>query len=110
MSGRMRIVSGHVPTLILNHAKNTVKRAQVMENILPQSVNATKTTMALVVSSGMNVRQIRIVAFRENALTLVARHCRENNVIANWDGLEADAIKVSSILTCPIGFFNWICF
>lgn len=109
MSGRMRIVSGHVLTLILNHAKNIVKRARVMENTLPQSVNATKTTTALDVSIGMSVRQMQIVAFRENALTLVGLHCHENNATANWVGLEADAIKVSLNLTCyPQVFFNWI--
>lgn len=95
MSGQMHIVSGHVPTLILNHAKNTVKRVQVMENISPQSVNATKTTTVRDVSIGMSVRQIRIVEFRENALTLAEQLYRGNNAIANWDGSAADAIKVS---------------
>lgn len=95
MNGRTRTVFGHVPTLILSHAKNIVKRAQVMGSILPQSVNATKTTMARDVSIGTSALQIRIVVFRENALTLVALHCRENNAIANWDGLGPDAIRVS---------------
>lgn len=93
----MHIVSGHVPTLILNHAKNTVKRAQVMENFSPQSVNATKTTTARDVSTGMSVRQIRIVVFRENALTLAELHCRGSNAIVNWDGSAADAIRVSEL-------------
>lgn len=95
MSGQMHIVSGHVPTLILSHAKNTVKRVQVMENISPQSVNATKTTMARDVSTGMSVRQIRIVVFRENALTLAEQHYHGNNAIVNWDGSAADAKIVS---------------
>lgn len=105
MSGQMRIVSGHVPTLILSHAKNTVKRAQVMENILPQSVNAIKTTMVRDVNIGMSVRQIRIVVFRENALTLAELHCHANNAIVNWDGSGMDAIRVSEIAFLGT-FFN----
>lgn len=95
MSGQMHIVSGHVPTLILSHAKNTVKHVQVTENISPQSVNATKTITVRDVSTGMSVRQIRIVVFRENALTLAEQHCHGNNAIVNWDGSAPDAIRVS---------------
>jgi hypothetical protein len=93
----MHIVSGHVPTLILNHAKNTVKRVLVMENISPQSVNATKTTTGRDVNTGMSVRQIRTVEFRENALTLAEQRYHENNAIANWDGSAPDAIRVSDL-------------
>lgn len=95
MSGQTHTVSGHVPTSILSHAKNTVKRALDMENISPQSVNATKTTTVRGVSTGTSVRQIRIVVLRENALTLAERHCRESNAIVNSDGSAADAIRVS---------------
>jgi hypothetical protein len=72
-----------------------VKRALVTANFWPQSVNAIKTTMARDVSFGMSARQIRIVVFRENALTLVEQHCRENNAIVSSDGSAMDAIKVS---------------
>jgi hypothetical protein len=93
-NGQMHIAFGHVQILILNHVKSIEKRAAVMENILPQSVNAIKITMVHVANIGMSVHQIRIVAYKENALTLAAVHSHASNAIANWDGLVRDAIKV----------------
>lgn len=100
----MHIVSGHVRTLILSHARNTVKRAQVTANISPQSVNATKTTTVRDVSTGTSARRIRIAVFRENALTLAERRCRGNNATANWGGSARDAIKVSEIKIVNFAF------
>jgi len=60
-----------------------VKRALVMENISPQSVNAIKIIMDRDVSSGMNVQRIKIVVYKENVLMLAELHCQGNNAIVN---------------------------
>lgn len=90
----MLIDSGRVLILILSPVKNTEKRVQAMESILPQNVNVIKTIMERDVNIGMSARQIKIVAYRENVLMLEELHCPESSATATLDGLAQLAIKV----------------
>lgn len=87
--------SGPVLILTLNPVKSIEKHAQAMGSILPQNANVIKTIMEQDANTGMNARQIKIAAFRENVLTSEDLHCHANSAIAIWDGLEQLATKVS---------------
>jgi hypothetical protein len=54
-----------------------------MENTSPRNANAIKTIMDRDASTGMSAQPIKIVACRENVLTLVELHCHANSAIAN---------------------------
>lgn len=69
-----------------------------MENISVVDANAIRTTMEIGVNIGMNVRPIKIVEYKENALISMERRCQRNNVTAIWDGSALVAIKVSFVL------------
>jgi hypothetical protein len=103
-------VFGHVLTLTSNQEKNSETRVQIMDATLPAlGVSVKRTTMVIVANTGMSAQLTRTVVLKASVSTIREPLCQNVNVIASWDSLDQDVIKVSWRFSDIWLFLNYEC-